>query len=686
MKDEFLNLIEQVFGKDGAIVKLGGRYSDQQLQYAQHVGQSLIENNKVAFLEAETGIGKSLGYFVPTLLYLYLQKRNGNNIKPIAISTFTRQLQKQIFLKDAPFAKQALNQIGLDTSEITIAYRMGRTSFFSKSRTQLACERILFENPERKNELNNFLRHAHISCDSGTGLISDWLNDYGSFPEGIKTTDICLLARQQVDNDAYLLHLQQAKNADCLITNHATLINFKKVGIEANSFSAIFFDEAHKIEGICQDHFNYHSSFKELIRSLISTYKILPSVKEIDSAIDLLSELQNSISSRHKRTKDNYITFANSPEDITHYFQIIDKSSKLLKKASNKIDKYLEQSELEAETANALTNFDYAARVLEFWKPKQPYPHIISAIHFSPVIRKMSLATINIFGSRLMAWMCNELSDKAIYTSATISDNKSTLSFKVIANTLGYKDEEIGQQCSLSPTRYGEMNFVLSQKKINSPIQTFDDEQTEFDPDWLNNVLGMIEAAYDEGGAVLCLTTSHHESKVISDHLSHLSSLISVHKRNTALNEYLTDFISGKVKILITSAGWEGLDVRQADGSQLIKHVVISRIPFSPPDDLLEYFYNEYVKFKMKDGKYQAQGISWLNQVNNVVPKLKQGLGRGVRGPNDKVKIWIADPRMPHSNSERANSTLMYAIPKRFLINYSKASIFGEQKTEVIMI
>lgn len=686
MKDELLKLVEAVFGKDGAIVKLGGRYSDQQLEYAQHVALSLIENKKVAFLEAETGIGKSLGYYIPSILYIYLHKRNGTNIKPIAISTFTRQLQKQIFLKDAPFAAQVMKQIGVDTTGISVAYRMGRTSFFSINRTRMVCERLLFENPERKIELRNFLTYVQTSCDSGTGLLSDWLTDYGSFPDGIKTADICLLSRQQVDNDAYLLHLQQAKKADCLITNHATLINFKKVGIEPKSFSALIFDEAHKIEPICRDHFNYHSSFKELLKSLQSVNTNFPKVKEIDSAANLLNELQELVSSNHKRNKDEYITLANSPTEIDNYFQIVDKTNKLLKKASKKLDKYLDQNDLEAETANILTNYEKAVKVLEYWKPSQPFPHIISAIHFSPVIRKMSLATINIFGSRLMAWMCNELSDKAIYTSATMSDSKSIVSFKVIANTLGYKEEEIGQQCSLSPTRYGEMNFVLSQKKINSPIQLIEDEQTQFDPEWLNNVVGMIQAAHTEGGAVLCLTTSHYESKVISKHLTHLSSILSVHKQNTALNEYLTDFVSGKVKILITSAGWEGLDVRQPDGSQLIKHVVISRIPFSPPDDLLEYFYNEYVKFKMKDGKYQAQGISWLNQVNNVVPKLKQGLGRGVRGPNDQVKIWIADPRMPHSNSDRINSTLMYAIPKRFLNNYSKAVIFGEQKAEVIMI
>lgn len=685
MKEILLTLIDQVFGENGSIVQLGGRYSSQQLQYAKHVALSLVDDKKVSFLEAETGIGKSLGYFVPVMLVHHLKKKNGFDTKPIAISTYTRQLQKQIFNKDAEFAKRALSKVGIETPDISIAYRMGRTSFFSLSRTQIACENLVFNNPERKEELSGFLNYAMSSCESGSGLLSDWLSEYGAFPEGIKTKDICLLSRQKVDNEAYLYHLQKAKNADCLITNHATLINYKRVGIEPKTFSAIIFDEAHKIESICQDHFNYHSSFKELKQALEQTAETFPRIKEITGAILLLEELSKEVNTKHQKDKENYITQANSPAEMSHYFQTIEKVNTFLKKASKKILNSTNHDELDAATANILTNYEKAVSTLTHWKPVQAYPHIISAIHFSPVIRKLSLATINIFASRLMGWMCNEMADTAIYTSATISDNKQHISFKNIANVLGYKEEDIGQECSLSPTNYGDMRFVLSQKSVNPPIKEFDEDQTEFDPQWLSNVIKMIETAHAEGGAVLCLTTSHYESKVLSKALEHLESSLLCHKKNTAMNEYLSDFTQGNARIFITSAGWEGLDVRKPDGSQLLKHVIISRIPFSPPDELLAYFYSEYAKYKMKEGNYQLR-LSWLNQIGNVVPKLKQGFGRGIRAPKDEVKIWIADPRMPHSNNERTNSTLMYAIPKRFKSNYLSATIFGAEKKEVFMI
>lgn len=685
MKNTLLELIDKVFSENGSIVQLGGRYSSQQHQYAKHVALSLVDGDKVSFLEAETGIGKSLGYIIPILLLQYLKKKSGAETKPIAISTFTRQLQKQIFNKDTLFAQKALKEIEIDTSEIHIAYRMGRTSFFSISRTQIACENLVFEQPERKSELSHFFKYVIDSCENGAGLLSDWLEEYGSFPDGIKTKDICLLSRQKVDNEAYKYHLQQAKDADCLITNHATLINFKQVGIAPKTFSAIIFDEAHKIETICQDHFNYHSSFKELVRNIAHTVELFPQVKELKQSISLLDELSDSVITKHHSDKENYITKINAPTEMDSYFHIIEKTNSYLKKASKKIDKYVDHGEIDAATATILSNYEKSVNIINHWKPVQAVPHIISAIHFSPVIRKLSLATINIFASRLVSWMCNEMADTAVFTSATMSDTKRDISFKTISNSLGFKEENIGQQCSLSPSQYGHMDFVLTQKKINSPILEISEEQTEFAPDWLNNVVGMIEAAHKQGGAVLCLTTSHYETKVIAAALSALSLPVLYHKKNTAMNEYLSDFINGNSSIFITSAGWEGLDVRKPDGSQLIKHVIISRIPYSPPNELLEYFYKEYSKYKMKEAQYQTR-LSWLIQVTTVVPKLKQGLGRGIRAPHDKVKIWFADPRMPHSNNDRVNNTLLYAIPKRFMNNYLNAEVFGEEKREIFMI
>ena len=67
------DLIHQVFNPQGMIVSLGGRYVREQYEYAQAVGQALMHpDQSLSLLEAETGVGKSLGYIIPSMIFLSL--------------------------------------------------------------------------------------------------------------------------------------------------------------------------------------------------------------------------------------------------------------------------------------------------------------------------------------------------------------------------------------------------------------------------------------------------------------------------------------------------------------------------------------------------------------------------------------------------------------------------------------
>lgn len=79
----------------------------------------------LAILEAETGVGKSIGYIIPCLIFLSLHP----NSEQVIISTFTRLLQKQIMLVDMPFAVKVVEALGLNPPKY--GYRMGRQAFFS---------------------------------------------------------------------------------------------------------------------------------------------------------------------------------------------------------------------------------------------------------------------------------------------------------------------------------------------------------------------------------------------------------------------------------------------------------------------------------------------------------------------------------------------------------------------------
>ncbi|MDP9036550.1 MAG: DEAD/DEAH box helicase, partial [Myxococcota bacterium] len=91
--------VRDLFGPGGALARSlsGWERREGQLAMAEAIEQAL-EQEKHLFVEAGTGTGKTLAYLVPAVL----------SGRKIIVSTATRALQEQIFLKDLPLAAEAL--------------------------------------------------------------------------------------------------------------------------------------------------------------------------------------------------------------------------------------------------------------------------------------------------------------------------------------------------------------------------------------------------------------------------------------------------------------------------------------------------------------------------------------------------------------------------------------------------
>ncbi|HNA78474.1 MAG TPA: DEAD/DEAH box helicase, partial [Turneriella sp.] len=75
---------------------------DAQVQMAQQILRSFYRERS-AVIEAATGVGKSFAYMVAALAYNYLTGER------VLIATETKALQWQLFEKDLPFLKRALD-------------------------------------------------------------------------------------------------------------------------------------------------------------------------------------------------------------------------------------------------------------------------------------------------------------------------------------------------------------------------------------------------------------------------------------------------------------------------------------------------------------------------------------------------------------------------------------------------
>ena len=97
--DRVLDL-QSIFASDGLLSKQipGYRVRAQQLEMAQAIAETMA-NNSVLVAEAGTGTGKTFAYLVPALL------AGGK----VIISTGTKTLQDQLFNRDIPNVRAALN-------------------------------------------------------------------------------------------------------------------------------------------------------------------------------------------------------------------------------------------------------------------------------------------------------------------------------------------------------------------------------------------------------------------------------------------------------------------------------------------------------------------------------------------------------------------------------------------------
>src|ERR1043166_8186337 len=97
------DLVEEVrslFSQDGALAKAKNfEYRPEQQLMAVAVARALEEERHLV-VEAGTGVGKSIAYLAPSILYALEQK------KKAIISTHTINLQEQLLNKDIPILKK----------------------------------------------------------------------------------------------------------------------------------------------------------------------------------------------------------------------------------------------------------------------------------------------------------------------------------------------------------------------------------------------------------------------------------------------------------------------------------------------------------------------------------------------------------------------------------------------------
>src|SRR5437868_15545070 len=156
---EFVERVRTIFAENGLLSKAKNfEFRPEQQAMAVAVAQALEEDRHLV-VEAGTGVGKSLAYLVPSILFALEQK------KKAIISTYTISLQEQLLHKDIPILQKVL------PVEFEAALMKGRQNYVCPHRLQRALQQgnDLFTGPEQ-NELQMIAQWAARTQD---GSLSD---------------------------------------------------------------------------------------------------------------------------------------------------------------------------------------------------------------------------------------------------------------------------------------------------------------------------------------------------------------------------------------------------------------------------------------------------------------------------------------------------------------------------------
>jgi len=237
-----------LFARGGALARALPSFEPrpQQARMAQEVAAALSSGRHL-LIEAGTGIGKSLAYLVPAILWAVRDRSLPSAERRVVVSTHTRALQEQLARKDLPLLERALEPLGISFRS---ALLMGSENYLCVQRlNELGLSRGDLLDGSAASTIEALQRHG---ARAPSGLRSEIPFDVpDSLWERVRRDrDICLGSRGPFWEDClYRRDLARSREADLVIVNHALFfLDLKSGGRILPPHAAVILDEAHRVD------------------------------------------------------------------------------------------------------------------------------------------------------------------------------------------------------------------------------------------------------------------------------------------------------------------------------------------------------------------------------------------------------------------------------------------------------
>jgi ATP-dependent DNA helicase DinG len=608
-------------------------YRPQQQRMAELVAHSL-EHASPLVVEAATGVGKSLAYLLPSVMFALEHERKA------IICTHTINLQEQLINKDIPVLKKAT---GLDFQAELLK---GRSNYLCPNRLARAFQETpdLFTSTEQA-DLKLILEWARNTKD---GTLSDL-----TFTPSMKIwSSVCsephaCTPRKCGPNSGcfYQAARRRMAEADVVILNHTlffTLLNSAdEITNEDTNFlfphDFVVIDEAHTIESIAAKQLGLHVSESNIRFELAKLFNpktrkgFFPMLNDIkgtrevqaclDAAESFFREAESlcnfqGFSKEFRVRKPGFLENTLS-EPLARVAQATMKAGDAAKSESTR-DELLDLSKRLSTLRAAVNSFiEQEEEGHVYWCERSGGENKAFSLHSAPIDVAPVLNRIFFSGKK-----------PCILTSATLSvSNDESLGY--IRRRIGALQTDVA--CIESPFDYQKQMKLYVVKQMPEPQHQ--DYQSTMQR-WLTHFLDQ-----SKGRAFVLFTSYSLMTKLadtMEDYFDDRGWQLLVQGKGMARHQMLTEFKKDIHSVLFgTDSFWTGVDVP----GESLSNVIITRLPFAVPD-------HPVIASRLEFLTEQGRNAFTEYSVPEAILKFRQGVGRLIRSKKDRGMCVILDHRV----------------------------------------